>query len=211
MLSSNKSEDYCSINSTGVPSYLTELERETHLKTINPRMLSGQLQGRLLSLISRLVKPEKILEIGTFTGYAALCLAEGLVPGGTLDTIELNPEMKSIIQKYIRLSPFRNQIHLHMGNALTLLDRLAGPYDLAFIDANKESYQDYYEKIIDKIKPGGLILADNVLWNGKVYLEPDDETARKLNKFNRHVLHDDRVENLILPIRDGLSLIRRKI
>ena len=206
-----KSEDYCTINSSDVPGYLMELERETHLKTVNPRMLSGQLQGRLLSMISKLLQPERILEIGTFTGYAALCLAEGLRPDGLLDTIELNREMKSIILKYVHASPFRNRIRLHMGDALKLMDQLPGPYDLVFIDAAKEFYIEYYEKAIDRVHPGGLILADNVLWSEKVFLEPEDETARKLNRFNRHVLNDPRVENVILPIRDGLSVIRRKV
>lgn len=205
-----KSEDYCTLNSSEAPTYLLELDRETHIKTINPRMMSGQLQGRLLSMISQMIRPKKILEIGTFTAYASLSLAEGLQDGGSLDTIEINPELKNLIHKYIRKSPYRSQIHTHFGDALDLLDTLAGPYDLVFIDAGKEHYIDYYEKVMPKIPPGGIILADNVLWSGKVYTDPQDETARQIHRFNRHVRQDARTEVLMLPIRDGLSVIRKK-
>jgi caffeoyl-CoA O-methyltransferase len=206
----HKSEDYCTLNSSEAPKYLLELERETHIKTINPRMISGQLQGRLLSMVSQILQPKRILEIGTFTAYAALSLAEGLQKGGQLDTIEVNQELKSLIHKYIQKSPYKAQINSHFGDALELLDQLPGPYDLVFIDAAKEHYIQYYEKVLPKIPPGGIILADNVLWSGKVYADPQDETARQIHRFNRHVRKDTRTEVLMLPIRDGISVIRKK-
>lgn len=206
----HKSEDYCTLNSSAAPEYLLELDRETHIKTVNPRMMSGQLQGRLLSMISQMLQPKRILEIGTFTAYSALSLAEGLQDGGQLDTIEVNQELKSLIHKYIRKSPYRSMINTYFGDALELIDRLSGPYNLVFIDAGKEHYIDYYEKVMPKIPPGGIILADNVLWSGKVYDDPQDETARQIHRFNRHVRKDTRTEVLMLPIRDGLSLIRKK-
>lgn len=205
-----KAEDYCMINSSPVPGYLIELERETHIKTVNPRMLSGQLQGRLLSMISKMLKPEKILEIGTFTAYSALCLAEGLAKNGVVETIEVNPEFRTLIHKYLQKSPYQHQINVHFGDALKILDSLDGPYDLVFIDGGKEHYLDYYEMTIDKVKPGGVILVDNVLWSGKVFTDPEDEVARIIHRFSRHVLQDIRVEILMMPIRDGLSLIRKK-
>lgn len=206
----HKSEDYCTLNSTPAPQYLIELERETHIKTINPRMISGQLQGRTLSMISKLIQPQRILEIGTFTAYSALSLAEGLPENGLLDTIEVNLEMRNLINKYIQKSPYKKNIIPHFGDALKIVDKLSGPYDMVFIDAGKDHYIDYYEKVMPKLRIGGLILADNVLWSGKVFLDPQDETARMIHRFNRHVRQDIRSEVIMLPIRDGLSLIRKK-
>ena len=210
-LSSNiqRAEDYCTLNSSRPPEYLFDLERETHIKTINPRMLSGHLQGRLLSMISKMISPERILEIGTFTAYSALCLAEGLTSTGKLDTIELNLELKKLIYKYINQSPYKDRIRPHFGDALNLIEKMEGEYDLVFIDAGKDQYIDYYEKAIPKLHQGGIVLADNVLWSGKVYLEPQDETARHIHRFNRHVLQDKRVEVIMLPLRDGISIIKK--
>jgi len=202
-------EEYCIQESTQTNEYLNKLERETNIKTINPRMLSGTIQGRILSMLSHLISPEKILEIGTFTAYASLCLAEGLVENGRLDTIEINNELEPIISKYIKMSPYENKIHVHFGDAIVILDELNGPYDLVFLDAKKEDYEKYYEKIIPKLSPGGLLLADNVLWSGKVLFKTDDLAAKAMQKFNKLVASDNRVENIILPIRDGLSLIRK--
>jgi caffeoyl-CoA O-methyltransferase len=210
MITSGKIEDYCTINSSVVPAYLYELERETNLKTINPRMLSGPLQGRVLSMISHLLQPKRVLEIGTFTAYASLCLAEGIREGGVLDTIEVNPELSKIIHKYIRKSPYAKIIKAHFGDALDVIKTLPGNYDLVFLDAAKEDYILYYEALIPDLPSGGLILADNVLWSGKVFNDPEDPTARAINKFNRHVHADQRVESVILPLRDGLSMIRKK-
>jgi len=207
---SQKQEDYCTVNSSGIPKYLLALERETNIKTINPRMLSGQLQGRVLSMISKLVKPKRILEIGTFTGYSALCLAEGLDENGSLESIEVNAELEPIINKYISMSPFKEKIRIHFGNAKEVCKKLDGPYDIVFLDARKEDYIQFYDLILPLMLEGGLILADNVLWSGKVFLEPEDPTARAIHRFNRYVLSDDRVESIILPIRDGLSMIRKK-
>jgi predicted O-methyltransferase YrrM len=205
----NRTEDYCSLNSSHTPKYLLDLERETNIKTVNPRMLSGQLQGRLLSMLSKLIQPKRILEIGTFTGYATLCLAEGLDQDGIIDTIEINREYETIIKKGISNSPYKSKINLHFGNALTLLDQLKETYDLVFIDASKDHYIEYYEKAMTRLRTGGLILADNVLWSGKVILDPEDDTARIIHRFNRHVLADERSEIVMLPLRDGVSLIRK--
>lgn len=205
-----KLEDYCTLNSMQIPDYLDDLERETYIRMVNPRMLTGPFQGRLLSLISKIIHPQHILEIGTFTGYSCLCLAEGLQNDGFIDTIEINEELKPMILKYINRSPYRSRIQLHFGDALKILDSFSGPYQLVFIDAAKEDYIDYYEKIIDKVDAGGIVLADNVLWSGKVISDPEDETTRLIHKFNRHILADKRVENVILPVRDGLNLIRKK-
>jgi len=205
-----KLEDYCTLNSSHVPDYLIDLERETHIKTLNPRMLTGPLQGRLLSLVSKMIQPTGILEIGTFTGYSCLCLAEGLQKNGVLDTIEINEELRPVIYKYVSKSPFGTQINIHFGDAMKILETLSGKYQLVFIDAAKEDYIDYYERVFDKVECGGIILADNVLWSGKVISDPQDETTRCIHKFNRHVLSDKRVENVVLPVRDGLNIIRKK-
>jgi caffeoyl-CoA O-methyltransferase len=191
---------------------LAELSRETHLKMLSPRMLSGRLQGSFLSMISSMLQPSRILEIGTFTGYSAICLAKGLRPGGILTTMDANEEIESIARKYFRASGLDHQIELLIGNALHLIPGLVGSIDLVFIDADKKNYCNYYDLVFDKIRPGGFILADNVLWSGKVL---NDETKMDaetfaIHDFNRKVINDDRVEALILPIRDGLTLIRKK-
>jgi caffeoyl-CoA O-methyltransferase len=175
-------------------------------------MLSGALQGRYLSFLSKLLKPQHILEIGTYTGYSALCLAEGLAPSGRLDTIEINDELETFILSYFNRSAFADQLNLHLGDALEIIDQLVKPWDLVFIDADKPRYLDYYQKLIPHLKSGAVILADNVLWSGKVLKEPKprDESTIALLKFNRFVQNDERVENLLLPLRDGLMCIRKK-
>ncbi|MEN8122676.1 MAG: O-methyltransferase [Bacteroidota bacterium] len=190
---------------------LEEINRETHAKVLMPRMLSGHLQGRILSMISKLIQPKLILEIGTYTGYSALCLAEGLTDEGELHTIELNDELESFILKYFHKSEYKSQLHLHIGDALDVIPGLPNNIDLVFIDADKRVYLEYYQLIIDKLRPGGIILADNVLWGGKI-VEPaadNDEYTKGILAFNDFVKKDKRVENVILPIRDGIMMLRK--
>ena len=204
-----KLEEYSIDNSMSIPDYLLDLERETHLTKLMPQMLSGRLQGRILSLLSKIISPKYILEIGTFTGYSALCLAEGLQNNGKLTTIEYDAEMKEIIEKYVAMSKCKNQIELIIGDALTEIPDLNQTFDLVFIDAHKPDYLNYYNMLIPKMKSGGIIIADNVLWSGKVINELSDKTAKAIDDFNKFVKNDNRVENIILPIRDGISLIRK--
>jgi len=201
--------DYCERHTTPLSPLLQELERETHLKTLAPQMLSGRLQGQLLRLFSRLLHPQRILEIGAFTGYSALCLAEGLAPGGELHTIEVNAELEYLIRRYIGRAGWEDRIHLHVGPAAKIIPDLEGPFDLVFIDAAKQEYALFYELVIDRVRPGGLILADNVLWSGKVLDPEQDLDAQALDAFNDEVQRDQRVENLLLPLRDGLMVMRR--
>ncbi len=189
---------------------LNELERHTFLTQLQPNMISGAYQGRFLSLISKLIRPQSILEIGTFTGYAAICLAEGLVENGVLHTIEVNEEQESIIRQAIMANHCEAKIQLHIGNAFEIIPTLDTVFDLVFIDAGKEDYIAYYELVFPLVRSGGLIIADNVLWKGKV-LEPNaDKTTRSIQDFNQKIVQDNRVEILLLPIRDGLSLILKK-
>jgi predicted O-methyltransferase YrrM len=191
---------------------LYQLNRETHINVLQPRMLSGHLQGRTLSMLSKLMQPTNILEIGTYTGYSALCLAEGLAEKGTLHTIDINEELESISNKYFKSSPFSNQIIQHIGNALDIIPKLDVEFDLVFIDADKENYLNYYNLLIEKLKSGTVIIADNVLWSGKVIEEakPKDIETIALQQFNTAIQNDDRVENILFPIRDGLMIIRKK-
>ena len=209
-LQDRKIEDYCNNMSSPVPDYLIELERETNLVTTMPQMLSGRLQGRFLSLISKMLNPQSILEIGTFTGYSALCMAEGLSENGNLVSIELDIELKSTISKYIAKSPFTGRIIVLYGDAKEILPGLNNPVDLVFIDAHKPDYILYYEEALRLLRHGGVILTDNVLWSGKVIYEPEDSTALALHQFNEHVKRDERTEKIMLPFRDGISLIRKK-
>ena len=205
-------ESYLSAHHDKESALLADLNRQTHLKILQPRMLSGALQGRYLSFLSKLLKPQHILEIGTYTGYSALCLAEGLAPSGRLDTIEINDELETFILSYFNRSTFADQLNLHLGDALEIIEELVKPWDLVFIDADKPRYLDYYQKLIPHLKSGAVILADNVLWSGKVLKEPKprDESTIALLKFNRFVQNDERVENMLLPLRDGLMCIRKK-
>ncbi|MFT7351022.1 MAG: caffeoyl-CoA O-methyltransferase [Flavobacterium sp.] len=203
-------ELYVENHSQNEPELLVKLFKETHQKVLQPRMLSGHFQGRVLSMLSKIIRPVHVLEIGTYTGYAALCLAEGLHPTGTIDTIDVKEELIFIQQKYFDLSPWKNQIHAHLGSALDVIPTLNKKFDLVFIDADKENYLNYYEMIVPLMKSGGIILSDNVLWSGKV-LEPisDKDTSTKvLVEYNQRVNTDERVETVLLPIRDGLTVTR---
>lgn len=194
------------------PEVLAKLTRETHQKILQPRMLSGHYQGRLLSILSKIVNPSKILELGTYTGYSAICLAEGLKKDGELHTLDINEELQSIQNKYFELSGFRKNIHQHLGEAINILPTLDMKFDLIFMDADKPNYPAYFNLIIDKLNPGGILLTDNVLWSGKVVepLKRDDESTKALLEYNTLVATDERLETVMLPIRDGLSLSRRK-
>jgi predicted O-methyltransferase YrrM len=204
-------ETYCEAHTTCESDLLYKLNRETHIKIMNPRMLSGQLQGRFLSMISKMIQPENVLEIGTYTGYSALCLAEGIKPDGELHTIEIDEELEAIITKYFNLSEHKEKLHLHIGNALEIIPVLNKNWDLAFIDGEKTEYLQYYEMVLPLLKKGGFILVDNVLWNGKVtepVLEHDSET-KAIMEFNNYIQNDPRINNVLLPMRDGLLLIEK--
>lgn len=202
-------EDYVQNHSEKEPELLEQLVRETHLKVLQPRMLSGAYQGRLLALLSKLMAPKHILEIGTYTGYSALCLAEGLQEGGRIDTIDVNEELANIQRRYFNASGYGAQIKQHLGNAANIIPTLSGTFDFVFIDADKEQYPLYFDLIVDRVRTGGLIIADNVLWSGKVIEKSTDEATQSLQLFNKKVVDDTRVETVILPIRDGLTLMRK--
>ena len=192
------------------PEILQELNRETHLKILNPRMLSGFFQGRLLSIISKLIKPKKVLEIGTYTGYSAICISEGMNKNGIIHTIDKNEELNTIQKKYFKKSGLENNIIQYNGCALDIIPKIEEKFDLIFIDADKENYINYFNLVIDKLNTNGIILADNVLWSGKVINSEDhDLTTNVLREFNRMVNNDNRVETILLPIRDGISIIRK--
>ncbi|NNL16248.1 MAG: O-methyltransferase [Flavobacteriaceae bacterium] len=205
-------EDYIAKHSQEEPQLLKELRRETHLKILQPRMLSGHYQGRFLSIISKLISPKNILEIGTYTGYSALCLAEGLKINGELHTIDINEELYDFQRKYFDRSEFVNKIHQHVGNALEIIPSLNKTFDLVFIDADKEDYINYFNIIIDKVNSGGVILSDNVLWSGKVLDGENqiDEATKSLVAYNKMMNDDERIESILLPIRDGLTISRKK-
>ncbi len=174
-------------------------------------MLSGRLQGQLLSLLSKIIAPRTILEIGTFTGYSAICLAQGLRPNGQLHTIELDDELEGIIQKYLRQANLQQQVKVLFGDARTIIPTLPDTFDLVFIDADKAGYAEYYDLVINKIPSGGVILADNVLWKGKVVADaPHDKKTAVIDAFNKKILADERVENILLPLRDGIMMIRKR-
>ncbi len=188
---------------------LKEINRVTHAEVLMPRMLSGHLQGRLLAMISTMIKPHAILEIGTYTGYSALCLAEGLAPGGKLITIDKNAELEERVRNYFSRSAYHHAIDYRIGNALDILPQLTGPFDLIFIDADKENYCTYYDFAMKLVPLNGFILADNVLWSGKVLMDNPDKVTRAVQAFNEKVRDDKRVEQVLLPVRDGLMLVRR--
>lgn len=203
---------YVELHSEPEPELLQQLNRETHLKVLQPRMLSGGYQGRVLSMISKLVNPRNILEIGTYTGYSALCLAEGMQAAGELHTIDINEELYDLQRKYFDRSPFGNQIRQHLGNALEIIPKLNMMFDLIFIDADKGNYPNYFELVMDKLNSGGIILSDNVLWSGKVTepVKADDIETKALIEYNTLLKGDNRIETVILPIRDGLTISRKK-
>ncbi|KAA1247149.1 O-methyltransferase [Aquimarina sp. RZ0] len=192
------------------PELLQKLTRETYQKILQPRMLSGAYQGRILSMLSKLIAPKNILEIGTYTGYSALCLAEGIQKGGVLHTIDINEELEDFQRKYFDLSPYSNQIYQHMGDATEIIPRIAMKFDLIFIDADKPNYPNYFHLIIDKMNPGGIILSDNVLWSGKVIekVAEEDFSTKALLEYNTLLVEDTRIETVLLPIRDGLTISR---
>lgn len=207
-----KLDDYVVAHSQDEPELLQQLTRETYQKILQPIMLSGPYQGRVLSMISKLIKPKTILEVGTFTGYATLCLAEGITPKGEIHTIDVNEELLGFQRKYFDKSEFGQQIHQHLGSAIDIIPTLDITFDLVFIDADKPNYVNYFHLIIDKLNSGGIILSDNVLWHGKV-IEPLDEkdtSTKAVLEFNTLLKNDKRIETVVLPIRDGLTISRKK-
>ena len=205
-----KIDDYVVNHSQQEPKILQELTKETWQKVLNPRMLSGAFQGRVLSMISKLIRPKNILEIGTYTGYSTLCFAEGLSKEGKIITIDKNEELETLQNKYFEKSGYRTQIQQMVGDATKIIPTLTQQFDLVFIDADKSNYINYFHLIIDKIKPGGIILSDNVLWSGKVVesLNPKDLDTKVLLEYNKLLNIDKRVETVLLPIRDGLTVSR---
>lgn len=208
-------ERYIHANSSAEGELLSELDRETHLRTVAPRMISGHIQGRLLKMLVAMIRPRRVLEIGTFTGYSALSMAEGLPAGATIDTIEVDDEQEELIRSFFARSPYGERIALHIGSALEIAPRLGGGYDLVFLDGDKREYPDYYRMLMgDGGRPqlvgsGSWIVADNILWYGKVADERcRDPHTRAIREFNRMVTEDPRTESVILPLRDGLNLIR---
>lgn len=201
---------YCLDHSSDIDEVLKELERETNLKTLAPQMISGPLQGQLFSLISKMVKPAHVLEIGTFTGYSTICLASGLKEGGSITTIESNVELKHISEKYFIKAGITDQVNQVWGDAREIVPELKGPFDLVLIDAGKKDYSYYYDLIIDKVNPGGLIMVDNVLWSGKVTASKKDNDTTVMDAFNKKIKEDGRVDKVMLPIRDGITLIIKK-
>lgn len=203
-------QEYITSHSENEPSYLTELSRETHLKVIQPRMITGHYQGRVLSMLSKIIGPTNILEIGTYTGYSALCLAEGLAPYGQLHTIDINEELKGIQKKYFDKARFSDCIYQHTGNALDIIPSIKLQFDLVFIDAEKKEYARYFEAVLSKTRKGGIILSDNVLWSGKVVepIEANDKATKALLAYNQMLKEDPRIETVMLPVRDGLTLSR---
>ena len=206
-------QDYVLQHTSPEPELLQRLNRETYLNVLMPRMLSGHLQGRVLAMVSHMIKPRQVLEIGTFTGYSALCLAEGLAPEGQLHTIDINDELEDLVRKYIASAGLESKINYYLGNALEIIPTLNLQFDLVFIDADKINYSRYYELMLEKTVSGGFILADNVLWSGKVVQQTGkktDKDTQAILDFNQQVQQDERVENVLLPLRDGLMLIRKK-
>ena len=206
----SKIEQYAEAHTSPESDILRALVRETHLKTLSPRMLSGHLQGRFLSMIAKLMQPRRVLEIGTFTGYSALCLTEGVAEDGVLYALEGNDELKHIIEKYIEASGFQDKIKLLIGNALEIIPTLDEIFDLVFIDAGKRDYPAYWDLVINKTRSGGLIIADNILWSGKVVEDNKNLDTQILDSFNKKVLNDARVECVLLPLRDGLMMAIKK-
>ncbi len=205
-------ERYAQNHSTAESDVLKELNRETHLKALMPRMLSGALQGKLLEAISCMIRPKQILEIGTYTGYSAICLSKGLRVDGLIHTIEKNPELEHISSKYFKKVGIEHQVKYYSGKALDIIPTINEKFDLVFLDADKNNYLNYYHLIFDKLNSGAFVLADNVFWSGKVLSKPDpkDKETIGIIEFNDFIQQDDRVENVMLPVRDGLSLIRKK-
>jgi len=203
--------DYVVAHSQEEPQLLADLSRQTHLKVLQPRMLSGSLQGRFLSVLTKLLQPKKILEVGTFTGYATLCLAEGLPKEGRIDTLDINEELVDFQRSFFDRSKWGEQIHQHCGDAIEIIPTLEGEYDLVFLDADKKNYLNYLELLLPKIKTGGVLLSDNVLWSGKVLEETqkNDRDTTVLKEFNQKLAQHPQLETVMLPLRDGLTLSRK--
>jgi predicted O-methyltransferase YrrM len=203
---------YCEAHTSGEDSLLKKITRETQAKVLMPRMLSGHLQGKMLELFTKMIQPQTILEIGTYTGYSGVCLARGLKKGGKLITLDINDELETMVRGFFEESGLADQIDYRLGNALEIIPTLDGPFDLVFIDADKYNNATYFDLIIDKVRPGGIILADNVLWSGKVLVaegQKIDKDTKAILDFNDKIQNDPRVENVLLPIRDGIMMARK--
>lgn len=203
-------QQYIETHTSAESDLLKKINRETHAHVLKSRMLSGQVQGRFLSMVSKMIKPKVILEIGTYTGYSAICFAEGLPPGGKLITIDINEELENRVRNYFKESGHNHQIDFRIGDARKIIPTLTESFDLVFIDADKENYSLYYDLVIDKLSAGGVILADNVLWSGKVVQPNPDKDTKAILEFNHKVQNDPRVENLLLSLRDGMMMVRKR-
>jgi len=205
-------EEYARAHSQEETDILKKINRETHAKVLQPRMLSGHLQGNFLSMISHMIRPTQILEIGTYTGYSAICLAQGLQPAGKLHTIDVNEELEKMVRSHVEEAGLSSKINCYTGDAMQIIPSINEQFDIVFIDADKKNYSNYYDLVFDKVKPGGYIIADNVLWSGKILdlqTNKDKETIL-IDAFNKKVLADERVDNTLLPLRDGLMIARKK-
>lgn len=202
-------EQYITQHSSEEWKNLADLNRETFVKVMMPQMLSGQVQGKFLEFISRMINPEYILEIGTYTGYSAICLAKGLKSAGKLITIDINEELTPMVKKYITLEKLEDKIEVLTGNAIQIIPTLTQQFDLVFIDADKNNYANYFDLVIEKVRPGGWILADNVLWSGKIISQNMDKDTLAIDSYNKKIQQDPRVENVIISIRDGISIARK--
>jgi len=209
---SKEIDDYVCAHSENEPQLLYELNRETHINVLRPRMLSGHFQGRVLSLLSHMIQPKNVLEIGTYTGYSALCFAEGLAEGGKILTLDKNEELEDLVNEYIQKSEYKDVIECRIGDAMEIIPTLHEEFDLVFIDADKSNYINYYNMVIDKVTKGGYIIIDNVLWSGKVLeeVESGDVDTQALIQLNMLIHKDERVQEVLLPIRDGLMIARKK-
>jgi len=205
-------EDYALAHSQPESALLKRLNRDTHANILMPRMLSGHMQGNLLSMLSKMIQPKQILEIGTYTGYSAICLAQGLQKDGKLHTIDINEELELMVRSFFNESGLSNKINYYIGNALTVIPTIKETFDLVFIDADKKNYSAYYDLVFNQVCSGGYIIADNVLWSGKVLdvAEKMDSDTKAIDAFNKKVHNDTRIEHMILPVRDGVMLVRKK-
>lgn len=207
-----KLDDYVCAHTENEPAVLADLNRRTHVSILQPRMLSGHYQGRLLSMLAHMIQPKRVLEIGTYTGYSALCFAEGLQEGGKVTTVDVNEELEEFVQSFIEKANCSDKVEYIVGDAMEVVAKMDEQFDLVFIDADKKNYCNYYELVFDKVKPGGYIIADNVLWSGKVLEDYDslDRETKILMDYNKMVHEDERVQEILLPIRDGLMIARKK-
>ncbi len=207
-----KIEEYALAHSQPESDILKKLNRETHANVMMPRMLSGHMQGNLLSMISKMIQPKQILEIGTYTGYSGICLAQGLLENGKLHTIDINEELEMMVRAYFHEAGLTNKINYYIGNALNIIPAINESFDLVFIDADKKNYAAYYDLVFDKVRKGGFIIADNVLWSGKVLEDPlkMDTDTKAIDAFNKKIHSDSRIEHMLLPVRDGLMIVQKK-